>query len=973
MKKSWRLFPLGSLIVVPLLLEGANRIQPNLHLRLSHSRTVIQTRANAAQDTVPAGESAIRLKLSSHLLALANSVAQRSEAATSPSAVAALRSARLPKSVRDALAGRMMRINSAGEVQVYILLNQASSQNVQALRQSGVSIELQDAKSGVVQARIPVTDIQAVAALPFVKYIRPPTYAIPFEGSVDTEGDSILKADQVRSLLHVDGTGVKVGVISDGIKGIFATSCTTCSGVTGGPISTGDLPSATGTRSGGVLVASSGGITAARSFQQNGDLEGIQPGCAFPGAGAEGTALLEIVHDIAPGAQLYFANAATDLEFNQAVDYIDSNADVGLDDLGFVYDLPYDGTSDVSANTAAQLNSSSNRVRGYFTAVGNFAAYHYLSLYTDSGQNFVCPLSICPSGQYGDLHLFQPVAAAKATPDLPATNDALGLGAQPYDVIELPGVSAAAPSGGEAVIVLEWDDRFGASSNNYDLFLVDSATGKVVASSTSSQTGNQDPVEAIDYINSTSSTQTLHILIQNVKNLAQPKHLNMYIFQPECAAAGPKTLDYTTLQDHNFNTYGQSVIAESDAGGSPVSVTSVGATGDILTGQPVNLSESTTIEPYSGIGPTLDGRTKPDIAAVDGVSITGAGNFEVPFYGTSAATPHVGGIAALLLQAASCLKSGATAGSLYTTPAQERQELRNLILDHADPIGNSTPNNIYGYGLVNALNSAKGLIPTANAGSAQTVSGNIATGASLQLDGTGSTDPAGCPLTYNWTGDCGTASGVNASVNCPFGTNTESLTVTNNGVTLSNSTSVQISVTDFAIAASPASNTVIAGSPANFSVTVSPQLGAYSGPITFSCSNLPTGAHCSFSPSSLTPGANSATTTLTISTTSRAVGTPWPFGRMPFMPLLLWVVGLALFTAMFVVFPRPAWRRPRPLILGVVAGLLAAGLLLSASCGGGSAPSPPPPSGTPAGTYQVSVTGANGTLTHSASATIVVQ
>src|SRR2546430_1743572 len=73
-------------------------------------------------------------------------------------------------------------------------------------------------------------------------------------------------------------TGLRVGVISDGLKGVFATGCTTaCAGVDGGPISTGDLPTATGVRNAsGVLTSSTGGIIA-RSFQANGDLEGLPP------------------------------------------------------------------------------------------------------------------------------------------------------------------------------------------------------------------------------------------------------------------------------------------------------------------------------------------------------------------------------------------------------------------------------------------------------------------------------------------------------------------------------------------------------------------------------------------------------------------------------------------------------------------------------------------------------------------------
>jgi subtilisin family serine protease len=42
-------------------------------------------------------------------------------------------------------------------------------------------------------------------------------------------------------------------------------------------------------------------------------------------------------------------------------------------------------------------------------------------------------------------------------------------------------------------------------------------------------------------------------------------------------------------------------------------------------------------------------RKKPDIIGVDGVSVTGAGGFSRQFFGTSAAAPHIAGIAAQLM------------------------------------------------------------------------------------------------------------------------------------------------------------------------------------------------------------------------------------------------------------------------------------------------------------------------------------
>src|SRR6266700_4293622 len=199
----------------------------------------------------------------------------------------------LPKPVRDAARGRMLRINQNAEVQVYIHLAEVTDDNRRELRAAGVSIEITDAERGIVQARVPVARLGAVADLPFVQLVRLPNYAVRHTGSVETEGDAIVLANQVRSRLGVDGTGVRVGVISDGLKGVFATSCTTCgpAATTPSPMTTGDLPMSTGTRnSSGVLTSSSGGITG-KSFQSNRDLEGlppVNPPCGFLGAGAEG-------------------------------------------------------------------------------------------------------------------------------------------------------------------------------------------------------------------------------------------------------------------------------------------------------------------------------------------------------------------------------------------------------------------------------------------------------------------------------------------------------------------------------------------------------------------------------------------------------------------------------------------------------------------------------------------------------------
>ena len=44
---------------------------------------------------------------------------------------------------------------------------------------------------------------------------------------------------------------------------------------------------------------------------------------------------------------------------------------------------------------------------------------------------------------------------------------------------------------------LKWSDPLGASSNDYDLYMLNAALNTVIASSTNTQNGTQDPIELI--------------------------------------------------------------------------------------------------------------------------------------------------------------------------------------------------------------------------------------------------------------------------------------------------------------------------------------------------------------------------------------------------------------------------------------------------------------------------------------------
>ncbi len=67
--------------------------------------------------------------------------------------------------------------------------------------------------------------------------------------------------------------------------------------------------------------------------------------------------------------------------------------------------------------------------------------------------------------------------------------------------------------------------------------------------------------------------------------------------------------------------------------------------------------------------------------------------------------------------------------------------------------------------------------PVADAGPDQVVTASSASGASVTLDGSASSDLDGDPLTYDWTGPFGAASGVSPTVTLPVGTHVVTLTV----------------------------------------------------------------------------------------------------------------------------------------------------------------------------------------------------
>jgi len=182
------------------------------------------------------------------------------------------------------------------------------------------------------------------------------------------------------------------------------------------------------------------------------------------------------------------------------------------------------------------------------------------------------------------------------------------------------------------------------------------------------------------------------------------------------------------------------------------------------------------------------------------------------------------------------------------------------------------------------------------------------------------------------------------------------------------SNSLTFTITDFSVGAATTTQTVPAGQSANYTITTAIVGGAFPGTVTFSASGLPTGAAASFNPASVNAGTS---TVMTVTTTSRGLAQIIHLPRTPVFPLLMIVLGFALIltTVAWSKINRPTARRLVP--AGAFCLLLISAGYLS-GCAGGF-PKVGPNTGTPAGTYPITVTAMSGTVQHTTTVTLIVQ
>lgn len=615
---------------------------------------------------------------------------------------------------------------------------------------------------------LPVARLGAAAARAEVHSLRA-ALSRTRAGAVISQGDFVTHSAALRASDSLTGAGVTVGVLSDSYD-CYGTYAAPGSGV---PVSGFAGYAFNGFTATAATDVSTGDIPSGVSVLEEADC--LNYGAPlFPPLGDEGRAMLQIVHDVAPGAGLAFYTAEnSEADFAAGIGKLAAaGAKVIADDVGY-FDEPFfqDGIVAQAIDAAAAHGAT------YFSAAGNEGD----ASYENTAPAFGTPSSTGPTTGENLLN-FDTTGATSATA-LPITLDAMQ-----------PGEFAA--------IVVEWDQPYvtgapnsGGATSRIDVcvtgttgvFTIEDYAGNTVTCTGPNATG-VDPVQVLIIANPASASgstppETLNLLIGLADGTSPPGRIKVVV-----ETDGQTDAPLSTFATHSATLQGHPGAAGAAAVGaafyfntpacglSPAlieSYSSLGGTPQLFNAAGARLAAPLVRQKPDFVGPdggndTFLGFTlaAAGITGTDGLlSTTTAGCQNNPsypnFFGTSAATPHVAAIAALLLQANSS-----------ATPAQIDTALETGAL----PMGGGPGFNFTsGFGFVQADLALAALAPAAP--TLTLAAASVVTGSSTTLTWT-SVNASSCVAAGSWAGTVA-PSGSQTVTPATAGTATYSLTCSN--------------------------------------------------------------------------------------------------------------------------------------------------------------------------------------------------
>jgi len=322
----------------------------------------------------------------------------------------------LPK--QDGLDSGLARVAAEGRAsgRVRIVVEGAAGRS--AVEAAGGAVEGE--YGGAVQALVPAASLGPLSEAEGVRWVRPPLLPVP--QAVGGEGVAAANASAWHAA-GVTGAGVRVAVIDVGFTGYAERQAS------------GDLPASLT-----AIDRCSGRLASATNH---------------------GTAVAEIVHDLAPGAQLYLVCAGTEVQLGEAMRVARAEGVTVVNhSVAWFNGGRGDGSGPPSSPEAVVAEARRNGIL-WVNAAGNQAEQHWGGRFSDAD---------------GDgLHEF-------------AAGDESN--------------RVAVGAGGRVCGWLKWDD-WPRSAQDLDLLLSNAESGARLADSTSPQTGTQPPAEWLCWENTT--------------------------------------------------------------------------------------------------------------------------------------------------------------------------------------------------------------------------------------------------------------------------------------------------------------------------------------------------------------------------------------------------------------------------------------------------------------------------------------
>ncbi|HWK08241.1 MAG TPA: T9SS type A sorting domain-containing protein [Puia sp.] len=417
----------------------------------------------------------------------------------------------------------------------------------------------------------------------------------PVARPVISQGDTAMRTYVARNKYHVNGKGVKVGVMSDSYNNLGTAQI---------GVDHGELP------------GPGNPFNFKKPVQVLKDLDS--------GGTDEGRAMAEIVHSVAPGSELAFYSA----DFGQAdfasgiVKLANAGCDVIADDvIYFAEPFFQDG---IIAQAVDQVKSQGVT---YFSSAGNESIRSYESDYRPSTVEILGPGN-------GTAQNFS------GPGDAPRYLEPIYI-----------------PPGGSIISSFQWDQSsFSASGvgcqSDFDIYLLD-IYGNVVAAGASDNIASGDPIEVFGYFNNTSN----HTFYLAILKFAGPDPTRLkyllyndalfYLTTPPIPGILSPTLVGHAKADGAIATGAAYYLQTPPYGVDTPVVEGFSSVGGVANYYDVSGNR---------IAPLV--RNKPEIVTPDGVStsffgqvIPGASDTFPHFFGTSAAAPHGAALAALMIEA----------------------------------------------------------------------------------------------------------------------------------------------------------------------------------------------------------------------------------------------------------------------------------------------------------------------------------